>query len=178
MVMKYCPKCQRTYADDTQSFCLQDGSTLVNSDPQAETFDMQELPQVPSHQVEMIHDKIILNLGNYFDLKTKYRTIRITFKDIVEKDFNSRGTVKKELAAQLHVSTGGGIVFGGEETIQHDINEYLVPVKTFEAEEPRSVFYFYTTEIQSAFFRVFLEHLNQHTKQAEVNIVYLHSRKN
>jgi hypothetical protein len=41
--MKHCPTCQRAYADDTLSFCLQDGSTLLSGsgdvgssiDPQA-----------------------------------------------------------------------------------------------------------------------------------------------
>ncbi|HEX8251446.1 MAG TPA: hypothetical protein VF599_24950 [Pyrinomonadaceae bacterium] len=29
--MKYCPRCQSTYTDDTLQFCLQDGSVLVNA---------------------------------------------------------------------------------------------------------------------------------------------------
>ena len=33
--MKQCPKCSRTYADDTLAYCLEDGSTLVTQrDPQ------------------------------------------------------------------------------------------------------------------------------------------------
>ncbi|HEX8921159.1 MAG TPA: hypothetical protein VF766_06755 [Pyrinomonadaceae bacterium] len=30
--MKRCPACQRTYTDDTLSYCLEDGSALYNSD--------------------------------------------------------------------------------------------------------------------------------------------------
>jgi ketosteroid isomerase-like protein len=33
--MKRCPSCQRTYADDTLKFCLQDGSTLVEEGGQS-----------------------------------------------------------------------------------------------------------------------------------------------
>lgn len=34
--MRYCPKCQTTYADETYEFCLQDGTLLVNdSDAQS-----------------------------------------------------------------------------------------------------------------------------------------------
>jgi|SRR5215213_2240693 len=29
--MKYCPRCQSTYTDDTLQFCLQDGTVLVNA---------------------------------------------------------------------------------------------------------------------------------------------------
>lgn len=178
--MKYCPKCQRTYSDETLSYCLQDGSTLLRSDPQAETLEVQKqrqpTSQLPSSAAEMIHEKVTLSIGDYYDLKTKHRTIRITFKDIIESDFNSGLiAVNKELAARLHINMGGGVVFGGKETIQHDTNEYLVPVKLLDAaEEPRSVYYFYTSEIQSVFFRVFLEHLNAHSKQAELNFVHLH----
>jgi hypothetical protein len=31
MLMKYCPRCQSTYTDDTLQFCLQDGTVLVNA---------------------------------------------------------------------------------------------------------------------------------------------------
>lgn len=33
--MKYCPKCQATYADDTLRFCLQDGTPLADADASA-----------------------------------------------------------------------------------------------------------------------------------------------
>ncbi len=36
--MKRCPSCQRTYADDTLKFCLQDGSTLTDADPSVQAY--------------------------------------------------------------------------------------------------------------------------------------------
>lgn len=33
--MKRCPKCQRTYPDDAPGFCVNDGTQLVNEEPQA-----------------------------------------------------------------------------------------------------------------------------------------------
>lgn len=48
--MKRCPKCDKTYADDSLSYCLQDGEPLVGKvrqrfDPNAETLELSTAPQ-------------------------------------------------------------------------------------------------------------------------------------
>jgi hypothetical protein len=49
--MKHCPKCNRTYADDAQNFCLDDGTPLVaKSDPQA-TYRSTAAPTLPVGRV-------------------------------------------------------------------------------------------------------------------------------
>jgi len=44
--MKQCPKCTRTYADDTLAFCLEDGSTLVSHREPQETLRIPAPPRV------------------------------------------------------------------------------------------------------------------------------------
>ncbi len=50
--MKRCPTCQRTYADDTLSFCLQDGATLLSEPGAASSSASMEaaLRDAPSHR--------------------------------------------------------------------------------------------------------------------------------
>jgi hypothetical protein len=43
--MKRCPTCQRTYADDTLAFCLEDGSTLLSES--AKPFDLPATLIIP-----------------------------------------------------------------------------------------------------------------------------------
>lgn len=40
--MKYCPKCIRTYDDDTFSFCLEDGSLLLKTPDSEENFNLSQ----------------------------------------------------------------------------------------------------------------------------------------
>lgn len=44
--MKQCPKCTRTYADDSLAYCLEDGSTLVNLREAQETLRIPSPPRV------------------------------------------------------------------------------------------------------------------------------------
>lgn len=52
--MKHCPKCNRTYADDNQRFCLDDGTLLIARSPTpnygAPTVLMTQKPTVPHPQ--------------------------------------------------------------------------------------------------------------------------------
>ena len=43
--MKHCPSCKRTYADDAQQFCLQDGTPLVGGAPGAAAYGAPPPPQ-------------------------------------------------------------------------------------------------------------------------------------
>ena len=58
--MRYCPKCQTNYADETYEFCLQDGTLLVNySDAQSsptvflaeQQTQVSQVTQIPSEQI-------------------------------------------------------------------------------------------------------------------------------
>jgi hypothetical protein len=48
--MKKCPRCQRTYADDTLSYCLDDGTRLNSTDDPAATL-VSQFPQPPAPTV-------------------------------------------------------------------------------------------------------------------------------
>lgn len=47
--MKQCPACQRTYADDSMTFCLDDGTPLLNLGPSA--FDPPPTVRIPEPRV-------------------------------------------------------------------------------------------------------------------------------
>ncbi|HEX8653338.1 MAG TPA: hypothetical protein VF708_21160 [Pyrinomonadaceae bacterium] len=48
--MKRCPTCQRTYTDDSLSFCLQDGSLLLSEPSASESFDPNATLHLPAKQ--------------------------------------------------------------------------------------------------------------------------------
>lgn len=42
--MKRCPTCHRTYPDEAQNFCLEDGTTLVSESPSPQSYDNRSAP--------------------------------------------------------------------------------------------------------------------------------------
>lgn len=52
--MKYCPKCQTNYADETYEFCLQDGTLLVNSSDSPTVFLDEQPTQVKLNPTEQV----------------------------------------------------------------------------------------------------------------------------
>ena len=113
----------------------------------------------------MIHDAILF----------VYDKIRCsTIKDVVRESFSlDELTVKQEQdCVLLEVSAGGGLVYGGRNTMPKGVNKFIVPQKQLQLEEPYSVFYFHSYEKHLSFFRIFVEHINTKSGEIVLNVVF------
>jgi len=63
--MKSCPQCNRTYSDDTISFCLEDGTLLsVPYEPNAKTLNFQTTE--PDFKISALEAKNHLGLSSFY----------------------------------------------------------------------------------------------------------------
>jgi hypothetical protein len=129
---------------------------------------------VPIQVSEPLFQRVfVVRVGGYQDFTWSLSKIRIEVRGI------KRGIPPQRLAyggeqdqAHIHISTGGGLVYGGEETTREGVNEFLVPVK-FHEEEPRSVFFFHTADNYCRFFRVFVDHINASTGEVTLDACFV-----
>jgi len=74
----------------------------------------------------------------------------------------------------MKVSSGGGLLFCGNDCESVGTNEFIVPAKEFELEEPVSVYFFCTTAGLHRFFRLFVDHINGKTGVVTLNAFLCH----
>ena len=114
--------------------------------------------------------------GDFLEFIWGVSTVRITISKIVKKRFYfSRLKGEKEAhGAIIGVSTGGGLVYGGADCKETDVNQYLVPQNIFDIheEEPCSVYYYHISKDYFHFFRVLIGHVNPHNHQVTLNIFF------
>jgi len=67
------------------------------------------------------------------------------------------------------VSSGGGLLFCGDDCEKTGVNEFIVPTKEYSLEEPVSVYFFWTSTERHRFFRLFVEHINHKTEVVTLN---------
>jgi len=135
-----------------------------------------------SHPIKVDKDNFLTTIkitaGDYRDFLWKSRKVRITVTEIVKETFNFHSIGKKEsYGAVIYIDTGGGIVYGGEESKYVEVNKYLVPKKLFQDQEPCSIYSFYITEDYFSFFRVFIEHINPNAGQVTLSIFFTKSHE-
>ena len=75
------------------------------------------------------------------------------------------------------MSTGGGLVFGGERAIQMTTNCYYLAVSQFQNREPWSVDFWYFSNEGARFFAAYLDHINPHTGVVSVKVCEVRSRR-
>lgn len=116
--------------------------------------------------------KAKIKKGDYREFKWDSSLVKISFLDIVDEEFETIVGEKQTLGAELEVSSGGGLVYGGKCAKESGVNKYKVPPIISNYEEPYSLFFFHTGEKYHRFFRVFVEHINPHSEEVTLNIFF------
>jgi len=117
----------------------------------------------------------IIREGDYQEFIWLGSTVRVTVSQIEEKEFYrgfSFGRREKCLGATLDISTGGGLVYGGENCIKESTNKYSMPQREFSQEEPYSVYEFHVSNESFNFFRVYVDHINPYTREVKLNLFF------
>jgi hypothetical protein len=106
------------------------------------------------------------NVGDYWE--SPDRRIKIEIVDIKKMDVASAG----EEFVQLYVSTGGGIVYGGEKTIKLSVNTYLVPVFRHTGIQGESFMYCYIVDetMGFSFLSTHIKHINFHGRAVTITV--------
>ena len=124
---------------------------------------------------EWLNATVRIRLGDYYSVESSL-PIRVEVTDIrtalmPDKYSGSRGA-KEELAVELKIHFGGGIVYGGARTVFVTVNKYLVPYMEVD-ESAESIYVFHTTDQRFNFFRIAVTHINSQDRCADVSIVKL-----
>jgi hypothetical protein len=96
------------------------------------------------------------------------RDIRIEVRSIREN--TQKRYDEEENGAELYVTTGGGLVFGGERAIQITTNCYYLALAKSQNREPWSVYFWYFSNKGARFFAACLDHINPHTGVVTINV--------
>ena len=174
LVMKYCPKCGNKYSDDT-NYCLVDGHALPKNDPNAQTLKL-EADKTPHDVPEVIFtsESATLALGDYFDFKLPKHTLRIKLEDFKEDRFPEilvNALSEKQPVARLSIISDG-LIHGGRCTHFIEHNQYWVPVTKGEHFESHCLYFFKVSNDITVLFRLWVEHINLHSKTAELKLAY------
>jgi len=78
-------------------------------------------------------------VGDYVEIRHQSCVVRVSVEEIVERQFSFSGCPIHARGCHLKVDTGGGLVFSGSDCEKTRTNEFIVPTKQFQDEEPVSV---------------------------------------
>jgi hypothetical protein len=98
------------------------------------------------------------------DIKIEVRSVRKNTQKRYDED---------EYGAELCVTAGGGLVFGGERAIQITTNCYYLAVAKFQNREQWSVYFWYFSNQSARFFAAYLDHINPHTGVVTINVCHV-----
>lgn len=100
--------------------------------------------------------------------------VRISITEIVKTEFNFPSEMRpmEALGAIIDVTIGGGLVFGGENCKKTGVNQYLVPLKKYNTEEPYSIYSYYVHKDFFRFFRLFIDHVNVNSRQVTLDLFF------
>jgi hypothetical protein len=116
--------------------------------------------------------------GDYYSVEAGYRKIRIEVTDIRIAPISDKwgGHAKDQLAVELSVTTGGGVLYGGASTVFVDVNKFLVPTLGYE-ESAESIYAFRNKDTYCLLTRISVTHINAHDGCADVSLVDLSVQK-
>ena len=81
---------------------------------------------------------------------------------------------KPESLKEIIRSLSGDLpLYGGEYCKNTDVNQYLMPQKEFNSEEPCSVYAYHVQEGYFSFIRVFVDHINPHSREVTLNLAFV-----
>jgi pyrimidine deaminase RibD-like protein len=115
-------------------------------------------------------------VGDYVEIHHHGRVVRVSIEEIVEREFpcSAIHSPRHGRGCHMKVSSGGGLLFCGKDCESVGTNEFVVPEKEFDLEEPVSVYFFWTTAGSHRFFRLFVEHINGKTGVVTLNAFLCH----
>jgi len=110
-------------------------------------------------------------VGDYIEIHHQGQVVRVSIEEIVEREFRCSATHSSRRGRGCHikVSSGGGLLFCGDDCEKTGVNEFIVPTKEYSLEEPVSVYFFWTSTERHRFFRLFVEHINHKTEVVTLN---------
>jgi hypothetical protein len=119
--------------------------------------------------------KLDVPVGDYVEIHHQGVVIKVSIEEIVEREFLFSGTSRRHgRGCHIKVSSGGGLFFCGDYCDKTDVNEFIVPTKEFNLDEPVSVYFFWTSGWHR-FFRLFVEHINHKTGLVTLNAFLCHT---
>lgn len=103
------------------------------------------------------------------------KTVRISVPRIVRENFylSQLRSGQEASGAEVQLSMGGGLVYSGADCRETGVNQYLMPQKEFQDEEPYSVYAYHTGEKYFHFMRIYVDHVNQHSRQVTLDLVFV-----
>ena len=116
-----------------------------------------------------------INEGDYQEFIYGHTTIKVAVSEIVKKKLYHSyipGEIES-IGAVLEISTDGGLVHGGEDCKKEGTNKYLIPQKETQVEETYSVYAYHAKKDYFNFFRVYIDHVNPHTRQVTLNLFFV-----
>jgi len=121
--------------------------------------------------------RLQVSVGDYVEIQHQGGMVRVSIEEIVEGEFScsALGGRKHGRGCRMKVSSGGGLLFCGDDCEKTGINEFIVPTKEFSLEEPVSVYFFWTTTGWHRFFRLFVEHINHNAGVVTLNAFLCHA---
>jgi hypothetical protein len=101
-------------------------------------------------------------------------TVRISVFQITSFYYSLSHGRQEAMGVEIGFSTGGGLVWGGADCKNTGTNRYLMPQKEFQDEEPCSVYFYHIiNEKYFRFMRVFVDHINQHSRQVTLSLFFV-----
>jgi hypothetical protein len=120
--------------------------------------------------------KLEVPVGDYIEIDHQGSVVKVMMEEIVEREFPTlMGGRRRGRGCRINVDNGGGLLFCGEQCEKTDVNEFILPTKEFNLDEPVSVYFFGATAEWHRFFRLFVEHVNHRTEVVTLNVFLSHS---
>jgi hypothetical protein len=95
------------------------------------------------------HKRTVIQVGAYRDFAWGVAKVRVLVKGITTEKLPQSATRYSSSPveqADIAVETGGGLVYGADETTYVNVNEYRVPEEFGNYDKTRAVYYFHPSE--------------------------------
>jgi hypothetical protein len=133
-------------------------------------------PSVPIHVTgPYFKSTAIIRVGAHQDFVRRGGSrIRVAVKGITIEALPSSSFSAGKPTEQvvLAVDTGGGLIYGGNETTYVSVNEYRVPAKFSNNDEPRALYFFHPSENSFRFFCLIIDHINSPAAEVTVDAYF------
>jgi hypothetical protein len=119
-------------------------------------------PSMLRMQGKRVDGVLKVAVGDFVDIAWDGRDIRIRVHGIAkDKVTHAAGYTKEdETTVDIEMNVGGALLFGGEATLKAGVNRFRLPQRTFDQDEPYSMYLFHVGSDSFRFIRVFVEHVN------------------
>jgi hypothetical protein len=99
----------------------------------------------------------------------EFGEVKIDVRELRRNETRQAG--ETDYGAVVYISTGGGLVFGGERTTRVSTNCYYLPLNPIDpTKEPYSVYFHHFSDQYVHSFSLYLEHVNPHSSVVTVKV--------